>query len=165
MPNQKCSVAGGGVILGLVFGFIGAFMTKFTEHARIIEPLIVYGCAYDYGLSNVVESSRTFDFYYLSTLHNLFNASYLIAEMFELSSILAIVFCGFFMRSYVEHNISKDSLITLNYLMKLLSNIMDITIFMFLGISAISEFWVHWNTAFVIWARVLHHYFHDKKGV
>lgn len=62
MPNQKCSVAGGGVILGLVFGFIGAFMTKFTEHARIIEPLIVYGCAYDYGLSNVVESSHTFIF-------------------------------------------------------------------------------------------------------
>ena len=75
--------------------------------------------------------------------------------MFELSSILAIVFCGFFMRSYVEHNISKDSLITLNYLMKLLSNIMDITIFMFLGISAISEFWVHWNTAFVIWVLVV----------
>ena len=76
--------------------------------------------------------------------------------MFELSSILAIVFCGFFMRSYVEHNISKDSLITLNYLMKLLSNIMDITIFMFLGISAISEFWVHWNTAFVIWVLVVY---------
>ena len=45
---------------------------------RIIEPLLVYGCAY---------------------------ASYLIAEMLELSSILAIVFCGFFMQSYVEHNI------------------------------------------------------------
>ena len=88
---------------------------------------------------------------HLYSVSNPVNASYLIAEMFELSSILAIVFCGFFMRSYVEHNISKDSLITLNYLMKLLSNIMDITIFMFLGISAISEFWVHWNTAFVIW--------------
>ena len=32
---------------------------------------------------------------------------------------------------------------------------MDITIFMFLGISAISEFWVHWNTAFVIWVLVV----------
>ena len=38
--------------------------------------------------------------------------------------------------------------------MKLLANIMDITIFMFLGISAISEFWVHWNTAFVIWTLI-----------
>ena len=138
-----------------MFGFIGAFMTKFTKHARIIEPLIVYGCAYDYGLYYSDSYKFThFHFYFYSTLHNPFNASYLIAEMFELSSILAIVFCGFFMRSYVEHNISKDSLITLNYLMKLLSNIMDITIFMFLGISAISEFWVHWNTAFVIWVWV-----------
>ena len=33
---------------------------------------------------------------------------------------------------------------------------MDITIFMFLGISAISEFWVHWNTAFVIWVLVVY---------
>ena len=49
---------------------------------------------------------------------------------------------------------SKDSMITLSYLMKLLANIMDITIFMFLGISAISEFWVHWNTAFVIWTLI-----------
>ena len=48
---------------------------------RIIEPLLVYGCAY---------------------------ASYLIAEMLELSSILAIVFCGFFMQSYVEHNIRNE---------------------------------------------------------
>ena len=38
--------------------------------------------------------------------------------------------------------------------MKLLANIMDITIFMFLGISAISEFWAHWNTAFVIWTLI-----------
>ena len=45
-------------------------------------------------------------------------------------------------------------MITLSYLMKLLANIMDITIFMFLGISAISEFWVHWNTAFVIWTLI-----------
>ena len=46
---NKFSVAGGGVILGLIFGFIGAFLTKFTKHARIIEPLIVYGCAYALG--------------------------------------------------------------------------------------------------------------------
>ena len=40
-------------------------------------------------------------------------------------------------RSNIKDINSKDSMITLSYLMKLLANIMDITIFMFLGISAI----------------------------
>jgi len=99
-------------------------MTKYTKHAPIIEPLLVYACAY---------------------------LAYLTAEWIQLSSILAIVFAGFFMRSYVEENISEPSIASLHYIMKLLSSIMDITIFIFLGISAISDFWVHWNTGFVVW--------------
>lgn len=102
-------------------------MTKYTKHAPIIEPLLVYACAY---------------------------LAYLTAEWIQLSSILAVVFAGFFMRGYVEENICNDSIASLHYIMKLLSSIMDITIFVFLGISAISEFWVHWNTGFVIWTII-----------
>ena len=69
------------------------------------------------------------------------------------------------MMSYVEHNISGKSHTTVTitplspslnnikvkYGMKMVANICEITIFMFLGISAISDFWIHWNTPFVLW--------------
>ena len=58
------------------------------------------------------------------------------------------------MMSYVEHNISGKSHTTVKYGMKMIANICEITIFMFLGISAISDFWIHWNTPFVLWDRV-----------
>ena len=33
----------------------------------------------------------------------------------------------------------------------MLANICEMTIFLFLGISAISDFWLHWNTPFILW--------------
>jgi len=117
-------VAGGGTILGIMFGFIGAYITKYTIHVRIIEPTFVFVVCY---------------------------SAYLTAECVDLSAILAIVFCAFTMMSYVEHNISGKSHTTVKYGMKMIANICEITIFMFLGISAISDFWIHWNTPFVLW--------------
>jgi len=117
-------VAGGGTLLGIIFGFVGAYITKYTIHVRIIEPTFVFVVCY---------------------------ASYLTAEFMDLSAILAIVFCAFTMMSYVEHNISGKSHTTVKYGMKMIANICEITIFMFLGISAISDFWIHWNTPFVLW--------------
>ena len=32
-----------------------------------------------------------------------------------------------------------------------MANICEMTIFLFLGISAISDFWLHWNTPFILW--------------
>jgi len=56
-------VAGGGTLLGILFGFFGAFLTKFTENVRIIEPTFVFVVCY---------------------------LCYLTAECFELSAILGI---------------------------------------------------------------------------
>lgn len=58
------------------------------------------------------------------------------------------------MNSYVEHNMSAKSHTTVKYGMKMLANICEMTIFMFLGISAISDFWIHWNTPFILWPRI-----------
>ena len=68
--------------MGVVFGFIGAFITKFTIHVRVIEPTFVFAICF---------------------------AAYLTAECLDLSAILAIVFCAFTMMSYVEHNMSTKS--------------------------------------------------------
>ena len=55
-------VAVGGVLIGILFGIIACFTTKFTEHTPILEPLIILTYAY---------------------------LSYLTAEMFSTSGILA----------------------------------------------------------------------------
>ena len=55
-------VAIGGVLIGIVFGAIACFTTKFTEHTPILEPLIILLYSY---------------------------LSYLTAEMFSTSGILA----------------------------------------------------------------------------
>nr|XP_014346279.1 PREDICTED: sodium/hydrogen exchanger 2 [Latimeria chalumnae] len=52
----------GGVFFGILYGFIAAFTTRFTERVRVIEPLFVFLYSY---------------------------LSYLTAELFHLSSILA----------------------------------------------------------------------------
>lgn len=117
-------VAGGGVILGVIYGFLGAFITKYTINARIIEPTFVFTICF---------------------------MAYLTAECFGLSAILAIVFCAFTMNSYVEHNISVKSHTTVKYGMKMISHICETLIFMCLGWAAISDFWKSWDTGFVLW--------------
>lgn len=59
-------VAIGGVAIGIIFGIIACFTTKFTEHTPILEPLIILTYSY---------------------------LSYLTAEMFSTSGILAYVSC------------------------------------------------------------------------
>lgn len=62
-------IAIGGTLIGILFGFFGGFITKYTEHVKVIEPLFVFVIGY---------------------------LMYLTAEMCHLSSILAyviIIFC------------------------------------------------------------------------
>jgi NhaP-type Na+/H+ or K+/H+ antiporter len=36
----------GGILVGIVFGFMAVFMTKFTERTPVLEPLVVFIYAY-----------------------------------------------------------------------------------------------------------------------
>lgn len=55
-------VALGGTGIGIIWGFLTGFVTRWTKHVRVIEPLLVFLMAY---------------------------LSHLTAEMFHLSGILA----------------------------------------------------------------------------
>ena len=55
-------VALGGTLIGIIWGYLTGFVTRFTSHARILEPLFVFVMAY---------------------------MSYLTAEIFKMSGILA----------------------------------------------------------------------------
>ena len=53
------------------------------------------------------------------------------------------------MKKYVEYNISQKSHTTIKYFMKMLANISETVIFMFLGLSTVVD--THdWDTAFVL---------------
>uniref|UniRef100_T1JK84 Sodium/hydrogen exchanger n=1 Tax=Strigamia maritima TaxID=126957 RepID=T1JK84_STRMM len=115
-------VALGGTAIGVVWGYMTAFVTRFTNHVRVIEPILVFVMSY---------------------------MSYLNAEMFKLSGILAITFCGISMKNYVEANISHKSHTTVKYTMKMIASSSETIIFMFLGVSTVTD--DHdWNTWFVI---------------
>lgn len=53
------------------------------------------------------------------------------------------------MKQYVEYNISKKSMATIEYVLKMASSIMETIIFMFMGLTTVSEE-QKWNTGFVI---------------
>lgn len=112
----------GGTFMGIIWGFAAAFVSRFTHHVKIIEPIFVFVMAY---------------------------LSYLSAEMFHLSGIMALTFCGITMKNYVEENITETSQTTLKYAMKMLANSSESVIFLFLGVCTVTD--THdWNTMFVI---------------
>uniref|UniRef100_A0A4W3HGV3 Sodium/hydrogen exchanger n=1 Tax=Callorhinchus milii TaxID=7868 RepID=A0A4W3HGV3_CALMI len=102
----------GGLIVGVVYGIIASLTTRFTEHIRVIEPLFVFLYSY---------------------------LSYLTAEMFHFSGIVAIIACSMSMKRYVEANISQKSHTTIKYFMKMWSSVSETLIFIFLGVSTIGD--------------------------
>ncbi|XP_015510972.1 probable Na(+)/H(+) antiporter nhx-9 isoform X1 [Neodiprion lecontei] len=115
-------VAIGGTIIGIAWGFATGFVTRFTDQVRVIEPIFIFVMAY---------------------------LAYLNAEIFHMSGILAITFCGITMKNYVEANISHKSHTTVKYTMKMLSSSSETIIFMFLGVATVNNKH-HWNTWFVV---------------
>ncbi|KAL3082889.1 hypothetical protein niasHS_010691 [Heterodera schachtii] len=115
-------IAVGGVLIGLLFSLITCIATKLTTRVRILAPVFVFIVPY---------------------------MAYLTAELFGLSSILAIVACGISMKQYVKGNLSHDASNSVKYFVKMLAQCSETVIFMFLGLSAVSE--VHlWDWAFIV---------------
>ncbi|TRZ00222.1 hypothetical protein DNTS_018637, partial [Danionella cerebrum] len=112
-----------GTLVGLIFAVFLAFLTRFTKKVRIIEPLFIFLLAY---------------------------LAYLTAELFSLSAILSLTFCGIGCNKYVEANISQKSRTTVKYTMKTLASIAETIIFIFLGISAVDKSKWAWDTGLVV---------------
>ncbi|XP_020639702.3 sodium/hydrogen exchanger 4 [Pogona vitticeps] len=116
----------GGLLFGIVFRIVAAFMTRFTQNISAIEPLLVFMFSY---------------------------LSYLAAETLYISGILAIAACAVTMKKYVEANVSQNSYTTIKYFMKMLSSISETLIFVFMGVSTVSRNH-EWNWAFVCFTLV-----------
>uniref|UniRef100_G3NC67 Sodium/hydrogen exchanger n=1 Tax=Gasterosteus aculeatus aculeatus TaxID=481459 RepID=G3NC67_GASAC len=117
----------GGILVGAIYGLLGAFTSRFTSHTRVIEPLFVFLYSY---------------------------MAYLSAEVFHLSGIMSLIACGVIMRPYVEANVSHKSYTTIKYFMKMWSSVSETLIFIFLGVSTVAG--PHaWNWTFVVFTVVL----------
>ncbi|XP_013881139.1 sodium/hydrogen exchanger 1b [Austrofundulus limnaeus] len=116
----------GGILVGVVYGVLGAFTSRFTSHSRVIEPLFVFLYSY---------------------------MAYLSAEVFHLSGIMSLIACGVVMRPYVEANISHKSYTTIKYFLKMWSSVSETLIFIFLGVSTV-EGPHNWNWIFVVFTLV-----------
>ncbi|XP_057210922.1 sodium/hydrogen exchanger 3.1 [Triplophysa rosa] len=116
-------VAFGGSFLGILFAVLLCLLTRRTKNIQIIEAGFIFVVGY---------------------------LSYLTAEMFSLSAILSITFCGVCCQKYINANMVEKSVTTVRHAMKLLANGSETIIFVFLGITAIDKaIWV-WNTGFII---------------
>ncbi|XP_037090782.1 sodium/hydrogen exchanger 1-like [Pollicipes pollicipes] len=116
------SAAVGGTFIGVVWGFVTAFLTRFTDKARVMEPIFVFTMPF---------------------------LAYLNAEIFHLSGILSITFCGLTMKNYVITNVSTKSHTTIKYMMKMLASCSETAIFMLLGVATVHNHH-DWNLAFVL---------------
>jgi sodium/hydrogen exchanger 3 len=116
------------IVIGLLAGMAGAFFTRFTEHVHVLEPIVVFAVGY---------------------------LSYLFADIFAFSGIVSLIVAAMVMRHYVEANISRHSHTTLKYTMKVVSNVAEMVIFLFLGISLYDVTVHNWDTGLVIWTIVL----------
>ncbi|XP_068602045.1 sodium/hydrogen exchanger 2 [Brachionichthys hirsutus] len=112
----------GGMGFGILFGFVAAFTTRFTSRVREIEPLFIFMYSY---------------------------LAYLVAELFAISSIMAIVTCALTMKYYVEENVSQRSCTTIRHVVKMVGSISETLIFFFLGVVTLTT--EHeWNWGYIL---------------
>ncbi|XP_043987890.1 sodium/hydrogen exchanger 2 [Gambusia affinis] len=112
----------GGMGFGILFGFLSAFTTRFTSKVREIEPLFIFMFSY---------------------------LAYLVAELFAISSIMAIVCCSLTMKYYVEENVSQRSCTTIRHVVKMIGSISETLIFFFLGVVTITTNH-EWNWGYIL---------------
>jgi NhaP-type Na+/H+ or K+/H+ antiporter len=66
-------VSFGGLGIGFFFGVLSSVVTRFTIHARVVEPVVCFTMAY---------------------------LSYLCSELFHFSGIIGVIACGLFQVSF-----------------------------------------------------------------
>ncbi|XP_030975151.1 sodium/hydrogen exchanger 2-like isoform X3 [Quercus lobata] len=100
-------------MLGVLAGLLSAFMIKklyFGRHSTDREVALMILMAY---------------------------LSYMLAELFYLSAILTVFFCGIVMSHYTWHNVTESSRVTTKHAFATLSFVAEIFIFLYVGMDAL----------------------------
>ncbi|KHN03394.1 Sodium/hydrogen exchanger 2 [Glycine soja] len=100
-------------VLGIFAGLLSAFIIKklyFGKHSTDREVALMVLMAY---------------------------LSYMLSELFSLSAILTVFFCGIVMSHYTWHNVTESSRVTTKHVFATLSFIAEIFIFLYVGMDAL----------------------------
>ncbi|EXC03123.1 Sodium/hydrogen exchanger 2 [Morus notabilis] len=100
-------------LLGVVAGLLSAYIIKklyFGRHSTDREVALMILMAY---------------------------LSYMLAELFYLSAILTVFFCGIVMSHYTWHNVTESSRVTTKHAFATLSFVAEIFIFLYVGMDAL----------------------------
>ncbi|KAJ3129913.1 monovalent cation:H+ antiporter, CPA1 (nhx1) [Nowakowskiella sp. JEL0407] len=105
-----CSVFTGSVIIGVIIGLIGALMLKHSHLHQYpsLESCLIALLAY---------------------------SSYLLSNGIQLSGIVSLLFCGITLKHYAYDNMSLRSRRTTKYMFRVLSQLSENFIFIYLGVT------------------------------
>ncbi|KAF4347557.1 hypothetical protein G4B88_009752 [Cannabis sativa] len=86
--------------------------------------------------------------------------SYMLAELFNLSGILTVFFCGILMSHYAWHNVAETSRITTRNVFAMMSFVAETFIFLYVGMDALDmEKWkmskLNFSTSISIWSTLI----------
>lgn len=111
----------GGLLIGMVVGIISCLITRIKSQLNVIVLILL---AY---------------------------FSYIIADSVGWSGIISMIGCGLIQAAYAFHNLDKESVVTVHLLTKLLAQISESIIFLFLGVQTFSGY-LQWHTGFILWS-------------
>ncbi|CAH8611778.1 unnamed protein product [Schistosoma rodhaini] len=118
------TVSFGGLFIGVLFGIITCLITRIHSHLSVFTILLL---AY---------------------------FSYIIADCIGWSGIISMIGCGLIQAAYAFHNIGEKYVKSLHLITKILAEVSEAVIFLFLGIQVIS-YKLEWHTGFIIWGLIL----------
>ncbi|KAI6240881.1 Sodium/hydrogen exchanger [Aphelenchoides fujianensis] len=101
-----------GAAIGATFGVLTGLIAKFTKHVKIHQPLACLIIPY---------------------------IGYVAAESVRASGIVALTFCGVFMKRYLAANLDESTLIAYNHTLKTMSSMSESIIFAMLGVSIVTH--------------------------
>ncbi|CAH8862350.1 unnamed protein product [Trichobilharzia szidati] len=117
------TVSLGGLIIGVLFGIITCLITRIKSRLNAFTLLLL---AY---------------------------FSYIMADCVGWSGIISMIGCGLVQAAYAFHNLDRHSVTMVRNLTKVVSEMSESVIFLFLGIEVVSTKLV-WHTGYILWALV-----------
>ena len=121
------TVSFGALTIGITMGLLASFLTKYSKHVAVIEPIIIVGMGY---------------------------LTYLVTDLLHWSGIISGLFCAVLMRHYAESNMEHSSTIVVRQLLKNIALMSETIIFIFLGLHTVSSDGHRWNTAFIAFTLI-----------
>ncbi|CAH8862270.1 unnamed protein product [Trichobilharzia szidati] len=118
------TVSFGGLIIGVLFGVLTCVVTRVRSHLTVFTMLLL---AY---------------------------FSYIMADCVGWSGIISMIGCGLVQAAYAFHNIGEKHVKSVHLFTKMLSEVSEAVIFLFLGIQVVS-YKLEWHTGFILWGLIL----------